>query len=190
MGIHSTIPAGTMTVEQFYAFTDAKPDHEKWELIGGTPILNAAPTDYHNTIVASVTALLWLTKREAKAAWQVLAGGGVLVSEKDRPQPDVQVVAGKPTGSRARTDVIVAFEVLSPTTEHIDLNDKRIGYTSLATLTHYVVIAQDKVEVKVFARENGFDELPLKSLNDVLELRSLDARLPLSEIYQDTGLDG
>jgi len=30
-----TLDTGLMTVDQFYAFAEAKPDHEKWELIGG-----------------------------------------------------------------------------------------------------------------------------------------------------------
>jgi hypothetical protein len=38
------IDTGPMTVEEFYAFTDTRPDEEKWELIEGEPILNAAPS--------------------------------------------------------------------------------------------------------------------------------------------------
>ena len=34
MGIPK-IDTGPMTVEEFYAFTDARPDEEKWELIDG-----------------------------------------------------------------------------------------------------------------------------------------------------------
>jgi hypothetical protein len=29
------IAPGPMTVDEFYAFTDTRPDDEKWELIGG-----------------------------------------------------------------------------------------------------------------------------------------------------------
>jgi hypothetical protein len=34
MGVPA-IHAGPMTVEEFYAFTDMRPDEEKWELIDG-----------------------------------------------------------------------------------------------------------------------------------------------------------
>jgi hypothetical protein len=37
-----TIKTGPMTVEEFYAFTDTRPDEEKWELIDGEPVLNLA----------------------------------------------------------------------------------------------------------------------------------------------------
>lgn len=46
MGMHATA-ADSMTIEEFYAFTDASPDRGKWELIRGEPILNPAPTPLH-----------------------------------------------------------------------------------------------------------------------------------------------
>jgi hypothetical protein len=54
---------------------------------------------------------------------------------------------------------------------------------------HYIVIAQDAVDVIVFAREAGFAERHLRSLGDSLELASLGIFLPLSGIYRDTGWD-
>ena len=91
---------------------------------------------------------------------------------------------------RDRSDVIVAIEVLSPSTEDRDLNWKRAAYTKLALLTHYVVVAQDAVDVVVFARATGFVEQRLQSLDDSIELTSLGISLPLEEIYRDTGLVG
>jgi len=53
MGI-PTIKTGPMTVDEFYEFTDRCPDEEKWELIDGEPILNAAPSPLHQWIVKNV----------------------------------------------------------------------------------------------------------------------------------------
>ena len=50
MGV-PTIKTGPMTVGEFYAFTDTRPDEEKWELIDGEPILNASPSDFHQKIL-------------------------------------------------------------------------------------------------------------------------------------------
>jgi hypothetical protein len=69
-----------------------------------------------------------------------------------------------------------------------DLRWKRTAYTGLPTLMHYVVIAQDAVDVVVFSRENGFAEQRLRSLGESIELRSLDISVALSEIYRNTGL--
>jgi Uma2 family endonuclease len=188
MGI-PTVDTGPMTVDQFYAFADAKPDHEKWELIGGEPVLNAAaPTDIHGTIVINVATVLSNRERELKAAWTVLPDIGVRVSKHDRLEPDLAVVPDGPRGARDRDDVIVLFEVLSPSTERFDLGLKRTAYTGLSSVTHYVVIAQDTVEVIVFAREDGFEKCTFRSRDDIIELRSLDVSLPVAEVYRRTGL--
>jgi hypothetical protein len=50
------------------------------------------------------------------------------------------------------------------------------------------VIAQDAVEVVVFARDADFTERRLRSLGDSVELPALGVSLPLAEIYRDTGL--
>jgi Uma2 family endonuclease len=84
--------------------------------------------------------------------------------------------------------MIAAFEVLSPSTEDRDLRWKRTTYTSPPSLTHYIVIAQDAVDVVVFARANAFEEQRLRSLHDGIDLPSLGVSLPLAEIYDGTGL--
>ena len=86
--------------------------------------------------------------------------------------------------------MIVAFEVLSPSTKGRDLRWRRTAYTRLPSLTHYVVIAQDAVDVVVFARDGGFEEQRIRSLRDCVELSSLGVSLPLAEIYRDTALTG
>jgi Uma2 family endonuclease len=191
MGI-PTIKTGPMTVDEFYEFTDRRPDEEKWELIDGEPILNAAPSPLHQWIVKNVLFALTLLEREPAATWVVLPGLGVRVSETKRPEPDIIIFprtgASLDLQGRDRSDPLIAFEVLSPSTEDRDLRWKRTAYTSLASLTHYVVIAQDAVEVVVFARDNAFAEKRLRSLNDSVEVPALGISLPLAEIYRGTGL--
>jgi Uma2 family endonuclease len=183
---------GPMTVDEFYAFTDTRPDEEKWELIGGEPILNAAPSSRHQLIAGNVTGALWFRKRELNLPWVVMPGPGVLLSGKDRPQPDVVVTPADPRlfGPQKRNieNVIVAFEILSPSTEGRDLGWKRDAYISLPSLTHYIVISQDAVDVIVFARDNAFAKQRIKSPGKEIELRSLGVSLPITEIYRDTGL--
>ena len=86
-------------------------------------------------------------------------------------------------------EMIAAFEILSPSTADRDLRWKRTAYTSLPSLTHYIVVAQDAVDVVVFARDTGFAERRYRSLSDTIELPALGILLPVSEIYRDTGLE-
>jgi len=187
-----TIKTGPMTVEEYFAFTETRPDNEKWELIDGEPILNASPSKLHQTIFWNLALLIGTIQRQRPQSWEASPGVGVRVSDTSLPEPDIFIV---PAGSARRdpygretSDVLVAFEILSPSTAERDLRWKRTAYTSLPSLTHYVVIAQDAVEVVVFARDAGFAERRLRSLADSLELPALGISLPLAEIYRDTDL--
>jgi Uma2 family endonuclease len=186
------IETGPMTVEEFYAFTDTRPDEEKWELIEGEPILNAAPSRLHQRIIKNLIFALTNLERELNAPSVVLPGLGVRVSDTNRPEPDVLVIPSDYRSldpqERDTSEVIVAFEVLSPSTKGRDLRWKRTAYTSLRSLTHYIVVAQDAVEVTVFARDRCFEEERIRSIEKVIEFRSLGTSLPLAEIYRDTGL--
>jgi Uma2 family endonuclease len=180
-----------MTVDEFYAFTDTRPDGEKWELIEGEPVLNASPSPLHQLIAGNVFVALKNREREIKAPWTAMLPLGVRVSEKDRPEPDVLVFPSdhrRPDGQRDRNDVLVVFEVLSPSTEKRDLGWKRKAYASLPSLTHYIVISQDAVDVMAFARDDAFEGLRFRSLDEAIDLRSLGISLPVAEIYRDTGL--
>jgi Uma2 family endonuclease len=187
-----TIKTGPMTVEEYFAFTETRPDNEKWELIDGEPILNVSPSRSHQTIFWNLALLIGTIQRQRPQSWEASPGVGVRVSDTSLPEPDIFIV---PAGSARRdpyrretSDVLVAFEILSPSTAERDLRWKRTAYTSLPSLTHYVVIAQDAVDIVVFARAAGFAERHLRSLADTLELPALGISLPLAEIYRDTDL--
>jgi Uma2 family endonuclease len=188
-----TIKTGPMTVEEYFAFTDTRPDNEKWELIDGEPILNASPSNLHQVIAFNLTVLLGTIQRRRSQSWEATPGVGVRVSDTSLPEPDLFIrpagAARREPYSRETRDVVVAFEILSPSTIDRDLRWKKTAYTSLTSLTHYVVVAQDAVDVVVFARDTGFAERRYRSLADTIELPALGIALPLSEIYRDTGLE-
>jgi Uma2 family endonuclease len=188
-----TIKTGPMTVEEYFAFTDTRPDNEKWELIDGEPILNASPSGLHQRILRNLILLLGTMERQRSRSWEAIPGIGVRVSDTSLPEPDVFVL---PRGtvksapySRETRQPLVVFEILSPSTMDRDLRWKKTAYTSLPSLTHYIVVAQDAVDVVVFARDAGFVERRYRSLADTIELPALGIALPLAEIYRDTGLE-
>jgi Uma2 family endonuclease len=186
------ISTDPMTVEDFYAFTDTRPDDEKWELIEGEPVLNAAPSPTHQWIVKNLIIALGMRERQPGTSWAILPGLGIRVSRTNRPEPDVLIIPRSMFSSdrskRDTSEVIAPFEILSPLTEERDLRWKRTAYTGLPSLTHYIVIAQDAVDVVVFARDARFAERRFRSLDESIELSTLGISLPLSEIYRDTGL--
>jgi Uma2 family endonuclease len=186
------IDTGPMTVDEFYLFTDSRPDEEKWELIDGDPVLNASPSGLHQVIIGNVLVALVQREREGALPWRAIPGIGIRASETSRPEPDVMVIPKNLVGpdrfKRDTENALVLFEVTSPSTSSRDMKWKRATYTSLLSLAHYVVIAQDAVDVVVFARDNGFAEQRYRSTRDGIEFPALGVSLPLSEIYHDTGL--
>jgi Uma2 family endonuclease len=187
-----TIKTGPMTVEEYFAFTDTRPDNEKWELIDGEPILNASPSRLHQTILWNLAFILRTLQRQRPQSWDSSPGIGVRVSDTSLPEPDVFIVpagaARRDPYGRETREVLAAIEILSPSTQDRDLRWKRTAYANLPSLTHYIVVAQDAIDVVVFARETGFAERRFRSLRDTIELPALGVSLPLSEIYRDTGL--
>jgi Uma2 family endonuclease len=192
MGV-PTIKTGPMTVEEYFAFTDTRPDNEKWELIDGEPIVQASPSGTHHRILKNLIFLLATAERaQPESSWEAIPGIGVRVSATNLPEPDVMILPAASIGrdpyGRETRDVIATFEILSPSTAERDLHWKRAAYTSLPSLTHYVVIAQDAVDVVVFARDAGFKEHRIRSRSGSIEMPALGILLPLAEIYRDAGL--
>jgi Uma2 family endonuclease len=192
MGV-PVIDTGPFTTEEFYAFTDARPDEERWELIEGELVLNASPASLHQQIAANIIVAVALQLRGRASPWVIIPGIGALVSNTSRPEPDLMIVpklgpGGLDPSKRDTAAATVLFEIMSPSTAGRDLKWKRTAYTSMAALTHYVVIAQDAIDVVVFARDNDFAEQRLRSPDDAIAFPALGVTLPLAEIYRDTGL--
>lgn len=177
-----------MRAEEFFAFTATRPDEERWELIEGEPVLNASASRLHQKIVRNLIMLLGELARRTHGSWEVLPGLGVRLSDINVPVPDVLIRPDDSLSGVECADMIIAFEILSPSTADRDLRWKRKAYAQLDTLTQYVVIAQDTVEVVSYDRATGFSERRLERIGDELDLPAICARLPLSEIYRDTGL--
>lgn len=176
-----------MRAEEFFAFTATRPDDEKWELIEGEPVLNASASFLHQIIASNLIFLLGRHARDAEADWVVVPGIGVRISPLSVPVPDV-IVRPRSVAGVECDDMIIAFEVLSPSTANYDLRWKRKAYATLASLAQYVVIAQDALEVVSFDRVNGFAERRMETADTALDLPVIGARLALRDIYRDTGL--
>src|SRR5215471_11922413 len=100
-----------MSVEEFFAFTDARPDDEKWELIEGEPVLQASPLSPHQTIVGNLLGLLYNIRREQRPSWTAMPGIGVRVSSTSLVEPDVLIRPNSRASVRECDDAIVAIEV-------------------------------------------------------------------------------
>ena len=78
----------------------------------------------------------------------------------------------------------VLIEVLSPDTESTDRREKFLSYLGIETLEEYLIVAQDRREVTLFRRSGHWQPELLNEPTQVLQLPSLDFRVPLNLIYE------
>lgn len=148
-------PDDQMTIEEFLAFTDTRPDGERWELIEGVAILNPSPVDHHQVVVANIVTYLMTHKQQAGASWLPMLGVGtrVPISPRSLPQPDVFVKETPTTGSPVTDDALVIFEVLSRSDTKADQAWRRKVYASVPNCRHYVRVSQVRGRRRLRSRQ-------------------------------------
>jgi Uma2 family endonuclease len=78
----------------------------------------------------------------------------------------------------------IIVEVLSEATERIDRGEKFSNYIQIPTLEEYVLVAQDYMEVTVFARARNWEPEIVRFSEQLLELRSIQFSMKLGEVYE------
>ena len=105
--------------------------------------------------------------------------------------PDLSVLCGQPKyDTSARPSSLlnpqVIFEVLSPSTASFDRGEKFERYKRIESLTDYVLVASETMRVEHYVRQDGGAWLYREYHDgaDLLKLASVEAALPLAEIYE------
>ena len=180
--------ADQMTIQEFLAYTEARPDGEIWELIEGIARMNPSPTQWHRLISANIVYLLLNKKAARNASWVPMLGVGtqVPISPNSLPRPDVYVHEGEPLASYVTDDALVLFEVLSNSNRKADRAWRKKVYSSIPNCQHYVTVSTKTAEVVRHDRSNRWAETKISGLAAVLELPALKYSMPLSDIYRWT----
>jgi len=183
-------PEEKMTIEEFLAFTESRPDDERWELIEGVPVMQASPTVLHQTIAVNIAAVLRAEKRRLNASWHILLGVGtrVPISPQSLPQPDLMVREHSATADHVSDDGLVLFEVFSKSNTKADRKWRLGVYKSVPNCKHYVTVEQTFVRVVRYDRAQDWNPVHHESLDQGLDLPALGIVVPLTEIYWDTPL--
>jgi Uma2 family endonuclease len=86
------------------------------------------------------------------------------------------------------TNPTVVVEVLSPTTERYDREKKRLYYQQLDSLREYVLVAQDRRRVEVWARANDGWAHTIHEAGSRAPLPSIDYAIDVDELYAAAGV--
>lgn len=148
----------------------------------------------HNQILRNLTGFMVNSLRGGPCQ-AFMTGLRLYIEEHDLfTYPDLFVVCGdlQMYGSRTDTltDATLVVEVLSPSTEVYDRGEKFLFYQSLPSVQEYVLISQDSptVEIRQKVREGEWHTKETVGLAQSLELKSIDAHLDLSLIYEGVDL--
>ena len=104
--------------------------------------------------------------------------------------PDVVVVCDEPRFRQYATqdtllNPALLFEILSPSTELIDRNQKLEQYLQIPSLQGYYLVAQDKPLIEARARSGaGWSSYECAGLDSSLVIPALDCEIPLNEVYR------
>src|SRR5207248_212348 len=103
--------------------------------------------------------------------------------------PDIAVVCGDGQYEDEQVDTLlnptVIVEVLSASTEAYDRGAKFGYYRQLPSLREYLLVAQDRMHVEHYLREDGGWLLTETSEPEgVVKLPSISCEVPLAEVYR------
>jgi Uma2 family endonuclease len=200
MGIELQQPtrAGRMSAAQFRAFQDVRPDHERWELIAGVPMMMTPPTIAHNRIAGNLESLLNSALSRYLPNCLATQRPGVELSSGDyRPEPDVAVIEAQYEADQRFVDrAYLLAEVVSDTDEmRVPGTDKKwIDVKSAIYLDHtaceaVLIIEQDRMEVRVDEKtEKGWSSKTLGPA-DELHLSAFGLRCAIADLYEGTPLN-
>jgi Uma2 family endonuclease len=173
------------TVEEFLAFEAEEP--ERYEFVDGILRMMTGGSVAHSVIKNNATNVLNANLREGPC--HAYVDDLKVVTETAVMYPDV-VVTCQPLGpdDDRVPDPTVVVEVLSPTTESHDRIRKWRQYQTIASLRHFVLIAQGERRIEVYTRErDGWQLAVVEPPEDMILLKAVDARLSLAAIYEGSG---
>jgi Uma2 family endonuclease len=134
------------------AFLDWVQDRdERYELDRERTVLVPPASRAHWLIVGNL--LRALAARSDVEKWDVLPRFAVSPEPQSVRFPDVIVdISGQSPKDLTATAPVLIAEILSPSSERVDLGDKAAEYLRLPSLAAYLVFAQDQIKAWVWTR--------------------------------------
>ena len=145
-----------LTVDEFLAW--AMGQTGRFELFRGEVFAMSPETVGHSKIKGKVySALVGALSRSQQNCHALPDGATVRIDNETAYEPDALVYCGKeisPSALEVPAPVIVV-EVLSPSTRRIDVSLKLVGYFSLPSVMHYLIV--DPTQTLIVHHARGSD---------------------------------
>jgi Uma2 family endonuclease len=172
-----------MDQQAFLAWAEAQ--EERYELDRGRVIMMTGGSRAHWQIALNLAKAL--DARLDAERFAVLPEFGVRPDAESIRFPDVVVdLAGQAPKDQTATAPVFIVEVLSPSSERIDLGDKAAEYLRLPSLRAYLVVAQDEMKAWLWTRgADGFATggTVVEGEQAVVRIDALGIDLPFADVY-------
>jgi Uma2 family endonuclease len=169
--------------EEFRRWAEGQPG--RYERIDGEPVAMSPERAQHVRLKNRVWAALDRAIQAARLPCEAL-GDGMTVEVDDNTdyEPDAIVNCGPPVPGEAiaATNPVVVVEVLSPSTQSIDLAAKLADYFRVASVQHYLIIGARRREV-IHHRRVGADIVTRVINIGAITLDPPGIEIDLADIY-------
>jgi Uma2 family endonuclease len=173
-----------MTREQFFDWAEA--GGGRYEFDGFEPVAINGGTLNHNDIALNLYHALRTRLRETGCRPRGLDAGVATVGDTVR-YPDGVVTCSPADGaSRLVTAPVAVFEVISPTSGHVDRIVKVREYAAVASIRRYVIIESASVGLTVHERQAAGEKWTVTTAvaGDPLLLPEIGVEIPVGELYE------
>ncbi|MGL5138876.1 MAG: Uma2 family endonuclease [Beijerinckiaceae bacterium] len=175
-------------VAAFVELTRPFPNHERWELLDGEPVMMAPQSVVHQGVVSNLLAKCRQLARSRGC--REYPGLGILNNDIDdyAPIPDIVVRCGPPVQGGYIADPVVIAEILSPSTAANDRGRKLEFYKMISSLKTILLVYANERRVEHWTR-GGNDWIEGVTQGDgIVPLEGVGGEISLDEVYE--GLDG
>ena len=153
------------------------------ELVDGQPYAMVGSSRTHNLIALNVASALREAVRNTEC---VVFMADIKVRVGDNfYYPDVLVTCDPADRQEYYSDrPTLIVEVLSPSTEAIDKREKLAAYLTLKSLREYIIVAQDKREVRIHRRSEDGWEVEVCREGDSIRMGAVHFDMSIEAVYE------
>lgn len=181
-----TVAEKMYTVAEYFDFEEKS--EIRHEFVNGNLIPILGESTIANEIAVNIVVILKAMVKAKPFKVYTQAVKLMVDEQKKYRYPDVMVVQTDGVSGKFVDNPVLIVEVLSEGTEETDRSAKLLEYTAKPTLQHYLLVAQDKMLVEVYARNGDkWEWTHFAKPEDVVGLPFLGGLLSLHQVYE--GID-
>lgn len=180
-----TIRVPAMTRDQFFDWAEAQ--DARYEFDGFEPVAMTGGNLNHNRIAFNIHRTLHGRLRGSGCEPLGLDAGVATIGDTVRYPDAVVTCSPAQGGSRLVPNPVVVFEVISPTSGHVDRIVKVREYAAVDSIRRYVIVESASVGLTVHERQAAGQKWTVTTVmaDDLLTLSEIGVEIPVAEIYED-----